>query len=232
MDLQVSRKVAYLMRQGVTSVKNGALGPAAFYFEQALQLLPGFYPAHYNLGWVYFKMGRRTEALQHFKEALQQADDDPRVLNNLALTLQELEDLPGSEDLFRKILSKDPLHPLAHYNFGRLQFSRGKFRSAISHWALISPDSIVWPKAILNLAIAFGRLKKWHKSLEYLRIAAHLWKDDLDFHLARAEAYEGLGKWNDACTEWRHIAHLARDKITRAFASSRSRALFNFLHRN
>jgi Flp pilus assembly protein TadD len=232
MDLENSRKVAYLMRQGVASAENGDLEPAASYFEQALRLSPDFYAPYYNLGCIYFKMGRRPDAVLRFQEALERAADDSRVLNNLALTLQELDDLPEAELLYRQVLCLDPLHGLAHYNLGRLLFQRGSYRAAISHWASVPQDSPASHKAILNLAIAFGRLKKWPKSLQYLARVAHIWTGDLDFHIARAEAYEALSQWRQAHAEWRRVADLSRDPKTRAFASARRRLLSTYLHRN
>ncbi|MHA2620499.1 MAG: tetratricopeptide repeat protein [bacterium JZ-2024 1] len=232
MDLQNSRKVAYLIRQGVLSAQNGDLEPAAAYFEEALSLSPDFYAPYYNLGCVYFRMGRRAEACHQFQEALERANDDSRILNNLAVTLQELEDLPEAEDLYRKVLSRDPLHDLAHYNLGRLLFLRGEFRSAIAHWAFVPADSPVWPKAILNLAIAFGRLKKWPKSLQYLQRVAHIWDGDVDFHIARAEAYEGLGQWRSAMDDWSAVAGLARDDHSRSFARARVKYLSLLFHPN
>jgi tetratricopeptide (TPR) repeat protein len=232
MDLENSRKVAYLMRLGLTSAQSGDLGPAADYFEQAVRLSPDFYAPYYNLGCIYFKMGRPKDACAVFQKALERSGDDSRILNNLALALQELDNLPEAEELYRQILAINPLHEIAHYNLGRLLFERGQYRAAIAHWVFVSQDSPAWPKAVLNLAIAFGRLKKWPKSLQYLSRVAHIWNGDLDFHIARAEAYEALRQWLQAYAEWRRVAHLSRDSSTRDFAGARMCRLFAHIHRN
>ena len=47
-------------------------------YEQALQFQPGFAAAHYNAGVCLAKIGRRTEAIEHFQRALLLAEADGR----------------------------------------------------------------------------------------------------------------------------------------------------------
>jgi tetratricopeptide (TPR) repeat protein len=60
---------------GVIAVRRSDFSAAHMHFEKAIQLRPGYAPAHYNRGLLYLNRGNRTLALQEFNTA---ARLDPR----------------------------------------------------------------------------------------------------------------------------------------------------------
>ena len=76
---------------GYTLAEMGVrLGEAEELIKHALEIRPGDGYFADSLGWVYFKMGRHTEALQWIRKALEKMPDDPLITEHLGDTYRAL----------------------------------------------------------------------------------------------------------------------------------------------
>lgn len=70
------RAALHALRMGTRFMKTRAWGMAATWLGQAVQILPGFFEAHYLLGDVYMELGRTDEAIETYDRAIQLRPDD------------------------------------------------------------------------------------------------------------------------------------------------------------
>jgi tetratricopeptide (TPR) repeat protein len=124
-------------------------------FERAAELDPSAITL-YNLGTLYSKAGRSTQARVAFERALKL---DPRHFessNSLGALLAQSGDVPGAIARFRAALEANPDFPDALNNLGFALFQTGDARQAqqLYQKALaLRPD---FPEAYNNLGIFFG----------------------------------------------------------------------------
>lgn len=105
-------------------------------YRAALALVPGFVPAHLNLGTALERRGRLDDALDEWRMALalckpDSSDDKPlqiHALNNLGRLLEIRKDYPAAETMLTKSLALDPKQP-----------------EAIAHWVHLRQKLCVWP---------------------------------------------------------------------------------------
>jgi hypothetical protein len=68
------------------------------------------------------KEGNWREAVYRWEQAADDASDDPRILNNLAVSMEVLGDAQRAGDYYRDALTADPRNPAIRQNF--IQFRR------------------------------------------------------------------------------------------------------------
>jgi tetratricopeptide (TPR) repeat protein len=120
-----------LNNEGVTLMDKGRLQPAVKKFREALEALPGFRDAHFNLGVVYHSLGRTDSAVVSFERALEADPGYAKARYNLGIVYERSGDLDRAEAEYRKAAELDPSHAQAWANLGALEGRRGRFREAI-----------------------------------------------------------------------------------------------------
>jgi len=120
-----------LNNEGVALMDNGRLQPAVRKFREALDALPGFRDAHFNLGVAYHSLGRADSAVVSFERALEADPAYAKAHYNLGIVYDRSGDLDRAEAEYRKAAELDPSHAQAWANLGALEGRRGRFREAI-----------------------------------------------------------------------------------------------------
>lgn len=77
-----------------------------------------------------FGMGKYSEAIQAFTQALNSRGDQPRLLNNLGLCHYRLGRFDEAAERFGKALAHDPDYAKAHFNLGMVHIQRGENKLA------------------------------------------------------------------------------------------------------
>ncbi len=101
--------------------------------------------------------GKATEAAQIYRHMLEQNPDSPWTAYNLALALEDMNDLKGAEDTLRSAIKINPKLAEIQAELGRLKLSEGDLESA-QKWlksALVLEPGLV--KASGNLAMVYAR---------------------------------------------------------------------------
>src|SRR2546422_9750746 len=88
----------------------------------------------YSLGLALARQRKLTEAIEHFKTALQIKPDYPDAHTNVGAALADQGKLAEAIDYYREALQSKPDDALAHYNWGVALARQGKMEEAIGHY--------------------------------------------------------------------------------------------------
>jgi tetratricopeptide (TPR) repeat protein len=136
-----------------------ALKKARAAAEKAIELDPGYGPAHARLAWVVMYLERDFPvAARLVEQALKLAPSDPVVLGvagNIAANIGRIED---AIQFIEFVVSRDPVNATVLYNLGLHYLNAGKFDQAISMFNKVrnlSPE-----RTGLNIAVGLALLLK------------------------------------------------------------------------
>jgi predicted Zn-dependent protease len=106
------------------------------------------------------RQGDHDRARRLLEGLAQEAPQDTAVLNALGTALYEARDFAAAEDVLRRCLDVDPLHPVAHATLGELALHRKDAKAAARHLEVTlksDPTGLEgiheWAKALMLLAI-------------------------------------------------------------------------------
>jgi tetratricopeptide (TPR) repeat protein len=128
--------------------------------------------ARINLGIALEERGRRAEALEQYREALNIEPNRAQAHNNLANVLDELGQTNEALAEYRAALRLNPNAPLAHLNLGTLLVKLGQFDEAMGHYAeaaRLTPDDprphYLTGKACLRRGASAGAVAHFREAL-------------------------------------------------------------------
>jgi tetratricopeptide (TPR) repeat protein len=110
-------------------------GRALEAYQQAIAADPAHLDAHINLGRLLHERGRFDEAERAYCEALKTCGNDPMLLYNFGVLLEDLERKPEAMEKYTAALSGNPGLADCHYNLALLYEKHGKPKDAIRHMA-------------------------------------------------------------------------------------------------
>ena len=97
----------------------------------------------FNLANVLHALGRKAQAAERYRQALELDHSFVEAWNNLGTVLAELGDNEESEQSFEEVLRLDPQYADAHYNLADLLDRTGRKHQAIEHFrAYLQHDSV------------------------------------------------------------------------------------------
>jgi len=151
---------------GLALSEQGFDVPALGAFERVAKLDPTAI-TFYNLGTLYMKAGRSSQAALAFEQALKLQPDNFESANSLGALLAQSGDVPGAIARFRAALQIKPDFPDALNNLGYALLQTGQadqayelYQKALS----LRPD---FPEAYNNLGIYFGQRGDLDRAREY-----------------------------------------------------------------
>jgi tetratricopeptide (TPR) repeat protein len=102
--------------------------------ESSLPLLPGSAPAHNDLGNLLSDLGRKEEALQHYRAASRLSSYSVEPYNNVAITLAELERFPEALVAHARAIELAPDVARSYYLTGKTYWRMGQGAKAIRYF--------------------------------------------------------------------------------------------------
>jgi tetratricopeptide (TPR) repeat protein len=184
----------------------GALDAAADAYQHAVIAQPGFRKATNNLVLVLVKAGRGPEAVEHARQLVASAPNDPEAQFTLGLAQSE-QDVTESMATFQRVLSMAPRHVLARYNLALALRRVDRLRDAIAELdraIAIEPR----PQAYYQLGVIYLHEGELPRAAQALREAIRL---DQRY----ADAYSALGAVLTAQGDWTGAAAALRQAIAR-----------------
>ncbi|NXL94025.1 TMTC1 protein, partial [Alectura lathami] len=139
-------------------------------FSSGVKTLPHNAKVHYNYANFLKDQGRNTEAIYHYKTALNLYPRHASALNNLG-TLTK--DVVEAKDYYRRALQLNPQHNRALFNLGNLLKSQGKKEEAI----ILLRDSIKYGP---EFADAYSSLASLLAEQERLKEAEEVYKAGIE----------------------------------------------------
>ena len=113
------------------ALSSGDLASAEQGFQSVLKLQPKHIGALGNLGVVYSRMGRTTDAIDAYRRALKLAPRDPLLNLNLGLAYLKQENYPAAKVLFETTLAAQPSNAQARELLASTQLFTGEVEKAI-----------------------------------------------------------------------------------------------------
>lgn len=101
-------------------------------YQKAVQVDPAHVGAQINLGRLRHEGGQHSEAVFHYRSALQ-VQFDPVAAFNLGVVLQDMGRSQEAIQAYQQVLQHDPSFADAHYNLSRLFERAGQKREALRH---------------------------------------------------------------------------------------------------
>jgi tetratricopeptide (TPR) repeat protein len=124
----------YLNNWGLALVRFGDVDAAIGKFYRASELDGAFAEPRLNLGAAYATRGELRLAERHYREALIQSPDVPRVHYNLGLLDAEREMWTEAESHYRAALDRFPEYVDAHFDLGLALARQEKYPEADRHF--------------------------------------------------------------------------------------------------
>lgn len=186
-------------------------------FEHACQTAPTNYIMQNNLGITLKAHQRFTEAIEHFKVALQLKKDSYEVHFNLANVLKDTADYDGAMYHYRKAL-KIEANANTHHSMAMALFEQKKPGEAVSHYRAalkLDPELV---RARYDLAVALTQLKKYDEAVEQFRLLLLAHPDDADLYCNLGVVLNSNGQKDEATAAYRKALEIdpQHDRALRA----------------
>ena len=96
----------------------------------------------FDLAHALQQFGRRDEAAERYRQAVEMVPMFVDAWNNLGVLLSEMERMKEACECFRRALAADPGNPMLHYNLADTLSDMGHDAEAVRHWkAYLQTDS-------------------------------------------------------------------------------------------
>jgi tetratricopeptide (TPR) repeat protein len=167
-------------------------------FSRAVQLKPGFAPAHNNLGVALKDKGRLTEAVASFNKTVQLKPDFAEAYNNLGIALKNQGRFKEAVASFGKALQIKPDYAEAHSSLGTALQGQGRLDEAIASYdkALqIKPDLA---EAHNNRGAALNDQGRFDEAIASFGKALAVKADYFDAYNNLGLAMQGQGRMQEA----------------------------------
>jgi len=119
---------------GLALSKESRVNEAVACFQQALQINPGYAPAHGSLGNILLRKGSVDEAITHYQSALQIEPGDADVQGNLGIALFQKGRVDEAIRHCQNALQISPDYADAHLNLGNAFMQKGSVGEAITQF--------------------------------------------------------------------------------------------------
>ena len=167
--------------------------------KKAAKGSPKDYDTRYLLGVLYLKGNRYADAETEFKAALAIKPGENGALYNLGFCQVNLKKYIDARKTLAGFLKNNPDDAQARVLAGVAHEQTGDNIGAAGHYERAAWTGAPSSKsAILNLVRVYDKLDKPDKTLDTLKKAAGLMKDDYDINLALGQALFAQGKYEDA----------------------------------
>jgi Tfp pilus assembly protein PilF/peroxiredoxin len=151
---------------GLELSEQGFDAPALAAFERVAAVDPSAI-TYFNLGTLYMKAGRSSQAEIAFERALEMQPDNAEAANSFGALRAQGGDLAGAVELFRKALAARPEFPDALNNLGYTLFQAGQGGEAVALYQKALALRPGFPEAYNNLGIYYGQGGDLEKAREF-----------------------------------------------------------------
>ena len=164
----------------------------------------------YNQGCVLFNQGRKEQAIEKFRQALEIA---PHLgaLGNLAMLLADRGQHEQAIKPLEQLLRMDPDNVEARNNLGRVLLTQGKVVEAITQFRRVlglQPDSV---DAHVGLGVALSSRGELQEAVQHYRQALKIDPTSADAHANLGTEYRTQGNLDQAVEHWRRALSVKPD---------------------
>jgi tetratricopeptide (TPR) repeat protein len=118
--------------------------------------------------------GKASEAVAHYKEALEQQPNNPNYHFKLAIALSRSGDAPGERQELEKAIALDPKLPGPQNALGYMLSRSGDADAAVKHFQQAVQGAPGWPEAWINLAAELAVTRRFSEARQAVAKALEL----------------------------------------------------------
>ena len=171
-------------------------------FSLATEFLPDRYQSFSYLGYVWQQLNDNDSAYFYYSRAYEIAPDEMLVLENFAALCFNIGEYDRAEELYRKLIEKDPNHANAMARLGDIYGGKKEFQKAVDYYnqalAIEQDNSNLW----FNLGVLyFQQMKDNENAITAFTRAVELSPEDLDAFINLAIALIMAGRYDEAANK-------------------------------
>ena len=170
--------------------------------NRAVQLAAGDAEAHYLLALALSDDGRRADAAEHYRTALQLRPSHDKAANNLGTLLEAEGNLPEAEISYACAVASNPRNAAAQNNLGALLSTRGDLDLARGHFSAAIHADPLFIHAHFNLSTlkTYTADDPHLATMEQLTPQAQYLPADMQIRLwfSLGKAWEDVGRYDDS----------------------------------
>jgi tetratricopeptide (TPR) repeat protein len=143
-------------------------------YQTTLDLNPGSWMAHNNLGLEMASQGKMDEAISHYRSSLDLNPKSISARNNLGRALTDMGQLPEATRVLREALAIKPDDPVILNSLGAALIHSNQFpeaRENLERALTLKPD---YAEGHINMGLVFGLTGQIPQALDHFRQAAEL----------------------------------------------------------
>jgi len=153
---------------------------------------------HFNLGADKARLGRHSEALSNYREALRVDPKSPDANNLMGASLDALGQADEAFSYYRAAVRLEPIYPGARNNLGSALARQGNLREAVAQFSEAVRQHPNFPLARKNLGLALSRLGRLREASTALAEAVRLNPRDVELWQVFAVNQARLGRMDEA----------------------------------
>jgi len=179
-------------------LKDDFADEAERYYLKAIEFSEDDHYPVYNLGRLYYQIGKFEEAKKRFEDVLDLKKEDYDLEIKMVKTLQKMEKLDEVEDHLDKLVEKYPEEPEVWYLYGEQSKLRNRWGGAVQFFnQALSKDGDHLPSLLGKgkVLLENNNYRKADKTFDkYIKIK----EDNPEVWLGKARALDSLSKWGGA----------------------------------
>jgi len=116
--------------KGIRADQAGKRDDAIRHYQKAIELAPGFYEAHNNLGSDYLSKSDFADARKEFEQAIAENQSDAAGYFNLSNACMLMNNLPDAQKSLEEGIRREPESAIGQFLLGSLDMKTGKLPEA------------------------------------------------------------------------------------------------------
>jgi tetratricopeptide (TPR) repeat protein len=178
----------------------GELITAEGMLQPSVMLLPNDPMVKVTYAYVLEGLGKHTEAIKTYQDALQLDSSLYQAHYSLAMLLDKTGDTPAGIDHLQKAIALAPLNGMMHYDLGVLYAKVGNYTKAAHHSAEAADSMPQMAEAYNNYGYALGYLGQYQDALNALDRALSLKPDSPAALDSKGFVLYKMGRYKQAVT--------------------------------
>ena len=180
-------------------------------FSRALATTQNNYVAYNNLGLAYDDLGRSTEAIEDYTQAIRIKPDYAEAYYNLGVVYEKLDRPNEAIEADKQAIRFKPDYTEAYYNLGVVYDKLNRPAEAIEAYnqtIKIKPD---YAKAYLGLGVVYSKLDHDADAIEAYRQAIRIEPGYAEAHNNLGVAFGRLDRWHEAIDACKQAVRIRPD---------------------
>ncbi len=189
------------------------LSDSAEFYKHFIDRCPYSYPAWYNLGNVYNRIGEYEEALNAYDYCLIIKDDFSSAYFNKGNTLANLSRYSEAIECYKKTFEFEAPDALTYYNIGECYEQLEQMQKARDYYKKATKLDVNLAEAWLGIGITLQNEERWFESVHYFKKAIELNNKASEFWFALGESEYHLNNYVAAETAYKKVIDLEPENM-------------------